>query len=73
MLPAPRSIVERSDAMNPMALRRRMSRFTRTTEKFVDTAPTDGSSSDCIFSAPMLVRPTRPVSRPPPRIGTDRP
>ena len=56
-----------------MLLRRRMSRFSRTTEKFVATAPAETLSSVWMFSAPIPNLPTVPVSRPPATTGTDCP
>jgi hypothetical protein len=57
----------------PMVLRRKMSRFTRTTEKFVRGVPERSSSRVSMFIAPMPKRPTLPVTRPPTSIGISRP
>ena len=56
-----------------MLLRRMMSRFNRTVEKFVAGDPDTGSSPVWMLSTPRLYRPTRPVRRPPTSIGTTRP
>ena len=56
-----------------MLLRRRMSRLTRTTEKFVAGAPDTVASPVWMFTTPRLNAPTRPVSRPPTSIGTSWP
>ena len=45
-------------------------RFGGTTEKFVAGAPTSGVSLVSMFSRPIALRPARPVTRPPARIGT---
>jgi hypothetical protein len=64
---------DRLVAITPTLLRRRMSRFTRTTVKFVDGVRDTGSSAACRFSMPTLNLPTFPVSRPPTSMGMTRP
>ena len=54
----------------PMVLRRRMSRFIRTTKKFVACGADTRSLSVWTFKTPTLNPPTLPVSRPPATIGT---
>ena len=59
--------------MAPMLLRRKMSRFSRTTVKFVGSAPDTTSSSVWMFNRPTSYAPIFPVTRPPPTIGTIAP
>ena len=66
-------LLDRPVKMTPMLLRRKRSRFKRTTEKFVDRAADTGASSVWMLSNPTLNGPTRPVSRPPTSMGTSRP
>ena len=56
--------------MPPTLLRRRMSRFSLTTVKFVISALASSSSSAWMFSNPTSNAPILPVTRPPPTIGT---
>jgi hypothetical protein len=56
-----------------MLLRLRTSRFTRSTEKFVASAPTSDTVAVCTLSAPIVYAPARPVRRAPTRTGTSLP
>ena len=57
----------------PIVLRRRMSRLTRSTVKFVPGLLDTASSPVWMFITPTPKAPTLPVSRPPASIGTTRP
>jgi len=59
--------------MPPMLLRRMMLRLRRATVKLVGAKPPIGSSPVSMFNAPTVQLPTRPVTRPPARMGTTRP
>jgi hypothetical protein len=59
--------------MAPMLLRLKISRRTRSTEKFVEACRSTRSSFVWMFTAPIEYFPARPASRPPARIGTGCP
>ena len=57
-------------AIMPTLLRRKMSRLTRTAEKFVATALADGFSLVLIVNSPTSKGPVFPVTRAPATTGT---